>query len=90
MLEVTKRFETKIFHVGNGFWCEITLDNDSKFGPIYECYIWHDAYMTKQWMFGLPEYQECNDKHYGWDEIIEIVEANMEKYIGYYEEDFMD
>lgn len=81
MLDVTARFETKIFHIGCGFWCEITLDKDAEFGPIYRCYVWDDKSEQKEFMFGLPEYQFSGGKHYGWDEIVEVVESNVDDFI---------
>lgn len=89
-----KRKEIKIYRyeLPFGFFAEIELRDD----PIlkrktYDCFLYHTAYIVKEHIFGLPEFQECENKHYSLEEIEDILETNLysQNYFESYYEDYM-
>ena len=56
----------------------------------YYAFLYHNDYGTKELMFGLPKYQPAQDKHYTYDEIVNIVEANLDQHIPIYMEEQRD
>lgn len=49
----------------------------------FEAYLWHEQYGIKNMMFGVS-------KDTSIEKFIELVEANIEEYIIYYREEFVD
>ena len=91
MLNVTKLFETRTYSIGQGWFCDIQLDKQNpKCGETYECYLWHDRYGIKMQMFGLPKKQSNRKESYGWEEIEDIVLANVDAAMEDYEDQYMD
>ncbi len=77
------------YELNDGFYAEINFDKKRKY---YECYLGHERVGIKDYMFGLPEYQECEDKHYDLSDIEEIVFDNIayDNYVDYYIERYME
>lgn len=59
-------------------------------GDTYYAFLYYNDYGTKELMFGLPKYQQAQDKHYAYDEIVNIVEANLDQHIPIYMEEQRD
>lgn len=90
-----KRTEIKIYRyeLPFGFFAEIELiENDRVYGKLYDCFLCHKDYCVKDNIFGLPEFQECENKHYSLEEIEDILETNLfvQNYFELYYEDNMD
>lgn len=75
MKNVTKEVKTWTYEVGKGtmLFCEIQYDRNDR---IYNVYVWTPDYMTKEWLYGLPEDQPRpldGKTHYTFTEIKRIV-----------------
>lgn len=74
---------------------EIYVDPEDKYGDdvnniTWEVWLWHKGCGIKDFMFGLPKYNSAGKEQYkDYNEVLEIVEANLPQYIGMYYEEFM-
>lgn len=68
----------EVYEIGS--WV-IYIEEDNK---NYSAYLRHNAYGVTDFMFGGPKYQSTKE------EFLEIVEANLGKYINYYYEDYLE
>lgn len=76
------------YKLNDGFYAEINYD---KKGKLYECYLGHERIGTKDFMFGWPEYQESEKKHYDLSDVEELVLNCIayDNYIDYYIDTYM-
>lgn len=79
---------THTYTVGNGFMVDIVECPDAQWGWKWCCYLYHDSYGTKMYMFGLPKCEHAPNL----TSVEEIVLANLseDNYIELFREEYMD
>lgn len=79
---------THTYTVGNGFMVDIVESPDVQWGWKWSCYLYHNSYGTKMYMFGLPKCEHA--PNLACVEGIVLANLSEDNYIELYREEYMD